>query len=79
LVIVEVLSICLVGAVAGMLLAAQLLFPLIAAAFELEAISMPSNVVALGIAMSVALAVVTGLLPALRAGRLSIVDALAKR
>jgi putative ABC transport system permease protein len=79
LVLVEALLLCIVGALAGILVAWHLLFPLISAAFRLEFIPMPLNVIGLGIAISVMLALVTGLPPALRAGRLNVVDALVQK
>ena len=79
LVLAEALMLCVFGALAGILMASKLLFPLIFAAFKLDAIPMPPHVIALGVAISIALAMVTGLPPALRAGRLNIVDALVKK
>jgi putative ABC transport system permease protein len=79
LVLSEALLLCLVGALAGILAAAELLFPLIFAAFRLDPIPMPPQVIALGIAIAIVLAMISGLPPALRAGRLSIVNALSRK
>lgn len=79
LVLAEALMLCVVGALAGILVAWELLFPLIFAAFRLEPVPMPPHVIAIGVSISVVLAMVTGLPPALRAGRLNIVDALVKK
>ncbi|HEU5136500.1 MAG TPA: ABC transporter permease [Steroidobacteraceae bacterium] len=77
LVLTESLVLCVFGAVVGMLVASEVLFPFIFASFKLDPLPMPLSVVAIGIAMAIVLAIVTGLPPALRAGRLNIVDALA--
>lgn len=79
LVLSESLLLCVLGALVGMLVASELLFPLIFAAFKLQPLSMPLSVVVTGTALAIVLAVVTGLPPALRAGRLNIVDALAAK
>jgi len=79
LVLTESLILCVLGAMLGMLGAALLLFPLIFAAFQLDPLPMPPSVVLTGTGLAIVLAMVTGLPPALRAGRLNIVDALAAR
>lgn len=77
LVLAESLLLCVLGAIVGILAASKLLFPMIFAAFKLDPLPMPPRVMVTGIAIAIVLAGVTGLLPALRAGRLNIVDALA--
>lgn len=79
LVLAESLMLCVFGALVGILLASEVLFPLIFTAFKMEPLPMPPRVIAAGVAIAIALAVVTGLPPALRAGRLNIVDALAAK
>jgi putative ABC transport system permease protein len=79
LVLAESLALCVLGALVGMWAAAKLLFPFIFASFKLDPLTMPFSVVAIGVLLAVVLAVATGLPPALRVGRLNIVDALAGR
>ncbi len=79
LVLTESLVLCILGAVVGMLAASELLFPFIFASFKLDPLPMPLSVFGMSIAIAVVLAIVTGLPPALRAGRLNIVDALAAK
>jgi len=79
LVLTESVIVCVFGALVGILVASELLFPVVFAAFDLNPLPMPPSVIAIGVAIAIALAVVTGLPPALRAGRLNIVDALAAK
>lgn len=76
LVLVEALLLCVFAAAVGLAIA-SLLFPLLRAA--LAGLSMPPIVLAMGAAVAVMLAVISGLPPAWRAKRLNIVDALAGR
>ena len=76
LVLAEALLLCLVAAVLGLALA-RALFPLLKDVIGV--VSLPASVIGNGLAVAVLLALVTGGLPALRAKRLVIVDALAGR
>jgi len=76
LVIAEALVLCLFAACIGLGLA-TLAFPFMKDVLGIK--GLPLDVVALGIAIAIVLATVTALPPALRARRLSIVDALARR
>jgi putative ABC transport system permease protein len=78
LVVAESLVICVLGAGLG-LVVAKSLFPLFAGAVELDAISMPLEVPLTGLAIALLVGLVTATVPALRAKRLSVVDALAGR
>jgi putative ABC transport system permease protein len=75
-VIGESLLLCLLAAAIGLGLAA-LMFPIMKD-FIGEA-TLPGRVLVQGAIVAIALALVTGLLPALRAKRLNIIDALAGR
>jgi putative ABC transport system permease protein len=77
LVLIESLLLCVLAATLG-LAAAAAIFP-VTAALGIAGSSLPLKVVAFGLAVSVALALVSGLPPAMRAQRLVIVDALAGR
>lgn len=76
LVLAESLLLCLVAAAVGLLLA-RLMFPMLKD--MLGVVSLPPRVLASGAGFAVLLALATGGLPALRARRLVIVDALAGR
>lgn len=78
LVLAESLTLCTVAAALGVGIAAALSPPLFR---ELGAggLNLPLSVVTMGLALAAAFAVVSALLPALRAQRLSIVDALTGR
>jgi len=78
LVVAEALVLCVTGALVG-LAAAKALFPLFAKAVSLEGITMPLLVIGIGVLMATATALASATLPALRARRLSVVDALARR
>jgi len=77
LVLAESLILCILAAALGLACAAAL-FP-VTAALGLAGASLPVRFVAFGLAIAAALAVASGLPPALRARRLYIVDALAGR
>ncbi|MBS0614790.1 MAG: ABC transporter permease [Proteobacteria bacterium] len=76
LVLAESVMLCVLAALAG-LAAAALLFPALRDAIGV--VTLPRAVLAEGVVIAVLLALATGLLPAWRARRLSIVDALAGR
>jgi putative ABC transport system permease protein len=76
LVVAEAVMLCLVAAAVG-LAAASLFFPAMKDVLGIKAL--PLSVVALGLAVAVVMALITALAPALRARRLSIVDALVRR
>ena len=76
LVVVESLLLCVVAAVIGLLLSAAAVKSIGGA---LGAGVLPLSVIAIGLAIAVILAVISGLPPAVRALRLNIVDALAGR
>jgi putative ABC transport system permease protein len=76
LILAESLALCLVAAIVGLGLAA-LVFPLIRAGIGFNAQATP--VLLVGFALAAALAVVSGIAPAVRAMRLSVVDGLAGR
>jgi len=78
MVVVESLVLCVCGALLGLALA-KVLFPVFAAAISLNGIAMPPLVVVIGIALAAATALLSATLPGLRARRLSVVDALARR
>lgn len=78
MVIVESLALCVAGALVGLALA-KALFPLFAAAINLQGITMPPLVIGVGLALAAATALLSATLPAIRARRLSVVDALARR
>ena len=78
LVIAESLLLCSVAAAIGIGIAA-LLSPPIFREFGAGGLNLPLPVVTMGLGLAAAFAVVSALLPALRAQRLSIVDALAGR
>ncbi len=73
LVLAESLILWIVGAAAGLALS-ELIFPYFKD--ELGLVSLPGTVIATGAGLAVALALATGLLPAWRAKRLDIVEAL---
>jgi putative ABC transport system permease protein len=77
LVLIESVVLCVLAALVG-LAAAAAVFP-VTAALGIGGSALPLKVVALGLAIAVALALVSGLPPAWRAQRLVIVDALAGR
>lgn len=77
LVVAEALLLCVLAALLG-LAGAALVFP-VTAALGLAGAALPPAVIAAGLGIAVALALASGLPPALRARRLSIVDALAGR
>jgi putative ABC transport system permease protein len=77
LVLIESLLVCVLAAALG-LAAAAAVFP-VAAALGIGGSALPLKVAAMGLAMAVLLALVSGLPPAWRAQRLVIVDALAGR
>ena len=76
LVIGEALLLCLIAAAIGLGLAAGL-FPILKD--FIGTASLPGKVLVQGAVVATLLALITGLLPALRAKRLNIVDALAGR
>jgi putative ABC transport system permease protein len=76
LVLTEALVLCLAAALAGLALAA-LTFPMLKQVVGVT--SLPGGVILTGLACAILLALTVGLPPALRARRLSIVDALAGR
>ena len=76
LVLVESLMLCLFAALLGLALA-RLAFVGFTSLFG--DVPLPSLVVEIGVVMAIALALIGGALPALRAGRLKVVDALAGR
>ncbi|MGB8842150.1 MAG: FtsX-like permease family protein, partial [Aliidongia sp.] len=76
LVLIESLVLCIVAALIGLALAA-LAFPQLQRVIGVS--TLPSSVILLGLGIAVLLALIAGLPPALRARRLSIVDALAGR
>jgi len=78
-VLAESLAICLAAALLGIALAAELLFPLIFASFSMQALPMAPAVLLKSLGLALLLALITALPPALRAGRLNVVDALARR
>jgi putative ABC transport system permease protein len=78
LVLAESLLLCGFAAAIGLWLA-SIVSPMIYRAIEAGGISLPMNVIALGFAVAALVALVSAALPALRAQRLSIVDALAGR
>ncbi len=77
LVIGESLLLCVLAALLGLGAAAGI-FPLIAA-LGIAGTALPLKVIAAGVGLAVVLALMSGLPPARRAGRLAIVDALAGR
>jgi putative ABC transport system permease protein len=77
LVLIESLLLCVLAAALGLAVAATV-FP-VAAALGIGGSALPLKIVAMGLAMAVLLALVSGLPPAWRAQRLVIVDALAGR
>jgi putative ABC transport system permease protein len=77
LVLAEAVLLCVVAAMLGLALAAAI-FP-ITAALGVSGGGLPAHVVASGLAVALALALASGLPPAWRARRLTIVDALAGR
>lgn len=78
LVILEGLVVCMVGAIAGLALA-TIVFPVLAAPAGLRGISMPLQVLIAGLFVAAVVGMVSSAVPALRAKRLSIVEALARR
>jgi putative ABC transport system permease protein len=76
LVLAESLLLCLIAAAVGLAFAA-LIFPM--AKGVIGVVSLPMIVIFAGLGIAVLLALISGLPPALRAGRLNIVDALAGR
>lgn len=76
LVLAESLLLCLIAAAVGLAFAA-LIFPM--AKGVIGVVSLPAIVIFAGFGIAVLLALASGLPPALRAGRLNIVDALAGR
>jgi len=78
LVIAESLLLCSVAAAIGIGIAA-LLSPPIFREFGAGGLNLPLPVVTMGLGLAAAFAVISAVLPALRAQRLSIVDALAGR
>jgi putative ABC transport system permease protein len=76
LVLTEALVLCLAAALAGLALAA-LVFPMLRQIVGVT--SLPGSVIVTGLGCAILLALAVGLPPALRARRLSIVDALAGR
>jgi putative ABC transport system permease protein len=79
LVLGESLFLCVLGGVAGLLLSMAAMEVLAALPLNFPPMSANLDVWAFGVASMVLLGLVVGALPALRAGRLSIVDALAGR
>ena len=77
LVLTESMLLCLVAALLGLAVAA-LVFP-VTEALGIGGAALPPRVVASGVAVALVLALVSGLPPAWRARRLTIVDALAGR
>jgi putative ABC transport system permease protein len=77
LVLAESMLLCLVAALLGLAVAA-LVFP-VTEALGLGGTALPPHVIARGVAVALGLALVSGLPPAWRARRLTIVDALAGR
>jgi putative ABC transport system permease protein len=76
LILVETLVFCIVAAALGLGIS-TLLFPVVVKAIQFDIA--PGPMTGLGIVLAVVLALLTGALPAWRASRLSIVDALAGR
>jgi putative ABC transport system permease protein len=76
LVLIEAVVVCIVAAACGLALSTAV-FPY--AARVVSGLTMPPVTVAIGLALAVALAVVSAALPALRAARLQVVSALAER
>jgi putative ABC transport system permease protein len=77
LVLAESMLLCLVAALLGLAVAATI-FP-VTAALGISGGALPARVYAAGAAVAIALALISGLPPAWRAHRLTIVDALAGR
>jgi putative ABC transport system permease protein len=75
-VVAESLVLCLVSAIVG-LAAARLTFAKFAAVIGV--VSMPLSVIGTGIALAAALAIASGLIPAARASRIVVAEALARR
>jgi putative ABC transport system permease protein len=73
LVLVQSLTLCIVAALLGLALA-DVLFPMLRN--TLGVVNMPVTVIAEGVLMAAVLAVATGIVPAWRAKRLVIVEAL---
>ncbi len=78
-VLVETLILCAIGGLIGLSLATVLGYGIQKAAGGMMPISVDGSVWALGLAAIVGMSIIVGLLPALRAQRLKIVDALAGR
>ena len=76
LVLVEAVVVCIAAAACGLALS-TVIFPY--AARVVSGLTMPPVTVAIGLALAVALAVVSAAMPALRAARLRVVSALAER
>jgi putative ABC transport system permease protein len=76
LVVIESILLCTSAALLG-LLVATLIFPKIAAAVHVPAVRMPLQAPAIGILIALFIAVVSAVLPALRARRLSVASVLA--
>jgi putative ABC transport system permease protein len=76
LILVETLVFCVVAAAVGLAIS-TLLYPVVVKAIQFELT--PGPIMGLGIVVAIVLALLTGAIPAWRASRLSIVDALAGR
>jgi putative ABC transport system permease protein len=75
LVLIEAVVVCIAAAACGLALS-TLVFPF--AASIVSGLSMPQSIIATGLALAVALAVVSAAVPAVRAARLRVVSALAE-
>ena len=78
LVLSEASLLCVTSALLGLVVAGKTLLPLIFSAFGIDPIPMEPNVFSTGATLAVGLAFVSALVPALRARRLNVVDALAR-
>ena len=76
LVLIEAVVVCIVAGACGLALS-MAVFPL--AARFVSGLAMPAATLATGVALAVALAVVSSAIPAVRAARLRVVSALAER
>lgn len=79
LILLESTLLCVGSALVGIAIAAEVLFPLIGAAFQIGTLPMDGGVVLYGVTLAVGLACVIALPPVWRARRLNVVDALAGR
>jgi len=78
MVVAEALVLCTTAALLGLGIAASI-FTTVFGSLRLGVVSMPLSVIAVGIALAALLAIVTATVPAIRARRLTIVEAMSGR